>query len=649
MNRRRNGTLNLPAFCRIPYHDEKTAELERPQTEDRILSDQPTMNDEPVHLIKAAALVAVVWTLLVGGSLYWNLDSERQQTLGLANMEAVSNLSKDVSFRSWIASHGGVYVPVTEDTPPNPYLTHLRDRDVTTTDGRRLTLMNPAYVIRQVYERHSQRFGISGKITSLKLLNPNNAPDAWETKALKMLEAGNRSFTEEQVVDGKPALRSMIALIAEPACLKCHAQQGYQAGEVRGGLTATISLEPYLANERHQARIIITTHAVIWLMVCLGIFLAARQMLQRTRKRLQAELALKDSQQLFKTVSDYAGAWVFWRNPDGSLRYVSPSSERISGYSVDELVARPSLLTEMVYPDDRHIWEEHTHGADADQHPKPFEFRILTKQGELRWISHNCRSIYDEDGKFIGVRGSNSDVTDRHHKDELMMLQSRHAAMGEMVGNIAHQWRQPLTTLGLMAQNLRIDFNDRQLTRENLESYTQQSQQLIQEMSTTIDDFRNFFRPNKEKYQFCLKQSVASALNLLGAAFTSHGIEVSIDVPDDLSAYGYPNEYSQVLLNILTNAKDALVRQKPAHGRIEIRGHRDDGQAVLSVTDNGGGIPDGLFDKVFEPYFSTKPDGTGIGLYISRIIIERNMGGRITVCNTELGAEFSIYCPIAEV
>lgn len=613
------------------------------------MPDQQTISNEPAPLIKTATLVIVAWTLLAGGSLYWNLDSKHRQTLELAAKEASSNLDKDISFRSWVASHGGVYVPVTEDTPPNPYLAHLKERDVTTTDGRKLTLMNPAYVIRQVHARHSERFGIRGKITSLKLLNPKNAPDAWEIKALKMIEAGNRSFTEEQVMDGKPVLRSMIALIAEPDCLTCHAHQGYQAGDVRGGLVTTIPLEDYLASERRHSRVIVITHLAIWLLVCLAIFLAARQMLKRTRERLQAELALKDSQMLFKTVSDYASAWVFWRNPDGSLRYVSPSCEHISGYSADELVARPSLIAEMVHPDDRHIWEDHTHEADANQHPKPFEFRILTKQGKLRWVNHNCRPIHDENGKFIGVRGSNSDVTDRHLKDELMLLQSRHAAMGEMVGNIAHQWRQPLTTLGLIAQNLHIDFNDRKLSKENLENYTQQSQQLIQEMTTTIDDFRNFFRPNKEKHQFGLKQSVASALNLLGAAFTSHAIEVSIDVPEDLNAYGYPNEYSQVLLNILVNAKDAIVRQHPAHGRIDIRGYRDDGQAVLSVANNGGGIPEDVIDKIFDPYFTTKPDGSGVGLYISRIIIERNMEGSISARNTETGAEFTIRCQASAI
>lgn len=595
-------------------------------------------------LLQTAILIAIAWTLLVGGSLTWELYGHRLQVIELASKEARINFNKDISFRSWVASHGGVYVPVTELTPPNPYLVHIENRDIKAADGRTLTLMNPAYVMRQLHKEYSERFGIHSKITSLNLLNPNNAPDEWETRALKTFDTGTLEFSEVLTVDGKPVLRTMFALVAERDCLKCHAQQGYKVGDIRGGLGTTIDLQPYLDNERRTDQIALVVHLSIWLAGALAIFFVFRLFMKRAIERAKAIRELADSQLLFKTVTEHSSAWIFWRNPDGSLRYVSPACESICGYSSAELIARPTLFAEMVHPDDRSLWENHVQEADAAGNPKPFEYRILTKQGQLRWISHVCCPIYD-DGNFIGVRGSNSDVTEKHHNSELMIMQSRHAAMGEMVSNIAHQWRQPLTTLGLMAQNLRMDFIDQHLTREELENYTQKSQQIVNDMSATIDDFRNFFKPNKDKCSFKQKQSVTSALNLMGAALTSHDIRVSLDIPEDLSAYGFPNEYSQTLLNILANAKDAIVAHKPSHGQIDIRGYRDGGYAVLSIADNGGGIPEDIIDKIFDPYFTTKHEGSGIGLYMTRIIIEQNMGGNISACNTGTGAEFTLTLP----
>ena len=606
------------------------------------MSTERAESSETKSLIKTAILVAIVWTLLAGGSLGWNLSSKRQEILLLASKVAFANIGKDISFRSWVASHSNNNSATTENTS-SP---RIKRREFTTTDGRELPQMDPASVMHQVHELDSEHLGIHWKITSLKLLNPQNAPDAWETRALKTFETGNREFSELQTVNGKPVLRAMVALVAEQDCLQCHARQGYKKGDVRGGLGTMISMDAYLDSERYASRTIIVTHGIIWLLVSLAIYFVSKLMLQRTRERLKVALELKNSHMLLQTVADYATEWTFWRNPDGNLRYVSPACEKICGYSVDELIARPALLTEMAHRDDRNSWEQHLHTADADGHPKPLEYRILTKQGQLRWISHACRSIYDEDGKFIGVRGTNTDVTDRRHEDELLMLQSRHAAMGEMVSNIAHQWRQPLSTLGLIIQNLRRDYEDNQLTAIDVDTYTKDAYQLIQNMSATIDDFRSFFRPNKGMQPVNLKQSVTSALHLLGATFTSHGIEVSVEIAEDLCAYGYPNEYSQVLLNILSNAKDAIVGQKNPHGHIEIYGLRDENQAVLRIRDNGGGIPNQMIDKMFDPYLTTKPDGTGIGLYMSRIIIERNMGGSISVCNTEAGAEFTIRCPI---
>ncbi|MEE4278148.1 MAG: DUF3365 domain-containing protein [Halieaceae bacterium] len=173
------------------------------------------------------ALMAV-WSLVIAVSLLsWNGQAERE-AITLARNEAIANFNKDQAFRVWGTDYGGVYVPVSEETPPNPCLDHVEDRDVLTQSGRKLTLMNPAYMVRQMMDRYSDNYGIRGRITSLKPLNPDNAPDAWEQSALWAFENGvEEVFELSDEADGH-YLRLMRPMVTLEGCLKCHAEQGYK-------------------------------------------------------------------------------------------------------------------------------------------------------------------------------------------------------------------------------------------------------------------------------------------------------------------------------------------------------------------------------------------------------------------------------------
>ncbi len=233
-------------------------------------------------------------------------------------------------------------------------------------------------------------------------------------------------------------------------------------------------------------------------------------------------------------------------------------------------------------------------------------------------------------------------------QERLLIQQARLAAMGEMIGNIAHQWRQPLNALGLIIQNLRYDFRDGLLTGNLMDDTAKQAMQMIQGMSRTIDDFRNFFSPNREKSAFDPRHSVENALAILSASFEHSHIAVTLDAGETAAAYGYPNEFSQVLLNILGNARDAIQENAVENGAIHITIRRIEGMVGVTIRDNGGGVPAGVLPKIFDPYFTTKERGTGIGLYMSKMIVESNMGGRIEARNVEGGAEFTVICPLAE-
>jgi signal transduction histidine kinase len=264
---------------------------------------------------------------------------------------------------------------------------------------------------------------------------------------------------------------------------------------------------------------------------------------------------------------------------------------------------------------------------DAYVEKKKTEAELELRQQELRDLNRTLEQRIE------------TEVAASRDKDGMLIQQSRQASMGEMIGNIAHQWRQPLNTLALLVQELEFEFEDRTLDSAGVRDFAAQMLGVIDRMSTTIDDFRDFFKPNKEKVTFSVEATVLTTLSFVEAAFKSHSIEIRVEKENPGVLLGYPNEFSQVLLNILNNAKDVLVDRNPEQKVVRIRIGTLEGHQVVAVADSGGGIAPAVLPKIFDPYFTTKGPGkgTGIGLFMSRTIIERNMGGRLSVRNTTFG------------
>lgn len=235
-------------------------------------------------------------------------------------------------------------------------------------------------------------------------------------------------------------------------------------------------------------------------------------------------------------------------------------------------------------------------------------------------------------------------VDELREKELLLLQQSRLAAMGEMLVNISHQWRQPLNVLGILLQELNRRYHSGNFTAEFLEARVTRGKQIISHMSQTIDDFRNFLSPDKVKIQFNVKEVVETTLSMVRDSFTEMLVEVRITAADNIVIEGYRNEYAQAVMNILINARDVFRERKVANPQlaITISGHK--GRSRVTIADNAGGIASDVINRVFDPYFTTKPPdkGTGIGLFMSKMIIERNMGGRLSVRNINEGAEFMI-------
>lgn len=238
-------------------------------------------------------------------------------------------------------------------------------------------------------------------------------------------------------------------------------------------------------------------------------------------------------------------------------------------------------------------------------------------------------------------------VNEIRSKDQLMIQQSRQAAMGEMIENIAHQWRQPLHQLSLIQQNIFFGYQLNSLTSEQMQKYQEQSDQLFVFMGDTIDDFRNFFQPDKMRESFHLHESIEKVQGIVKASLSRNKIKFDFTYKENDALVGYANEFSQVVLNIINNAKDVLLERKIKNPKIVIKHAFQDNKHTVTICDNAGGIDKSVIGSIFDPYFTTKfkSQGTGIGLYMSKMIIEKSMGGTLTVSNTGSGACFSIVLP----
>jgi len=258
---------------------------------------------------------------------------------------------------------------------------------------------------------------------------------------------------------------------------------------------------------------------------------------------------------------------------------------------------------------------------------KEVEKKVQERTEELNQLNENLEKIVAEKTK--------ENITQL----DLLQQQSKLASMGEMIGAIAHQWRQPLNELSIAIQNLKYDYEDGLVDEKYVDKFIESSKKIILFMSTTIDNFRNFYRTDKTKEDFDVKEAIETTVFLQQAQLHNNNIDIEIK-GESFFVKSYKNEFQQVILNLINNAKDALLEQKIKNAKIiiEIK------DKTVTIKDNAGGIPIDILDRIFEPYFTTKEEGkgTGIGLYMSKIIIEKNIKAKLSVQNSENGAEFRI-------
>lgn len=338
-----------------------------------------------------------------------------------------------------------------------------------------------------------------------------------------------------------------------------------------------------------------------------------------------------------------------------STQFISKSIKRF-GFTKKNFEENFHSFLDLVYDEDKTKVLEIVNGVlKNDLKDFSFECRIKDFNKQILWISLRAITIKNHSGEVIHFYGYFNDITKiklnqeeleqrvqkeltkNREKDRILIQQSKLASMGEMLGAIAHQWRQPLNNVNLILQFLNDYFNSEKLDKQKVEKYINNAKKNIDYMSQTIDDFRDFYKPSKNKNLFKLKDSLNSVLFMVNHELNNLEIDVQLKC-EEIEVCSYENELKQSLLNILNNAKDAISKRKESEdfkAFISINVIKNGDKIEITISNNGGHIPNEIIERIFEPYFTTKFEdkGTGIGLYMTKSIIENNLRGSIKVKN----------------
>ena len=561
-------------------------------------------------LYKVAAILAAIWTLLIIASLCWNVYQDRRQMAELALKEVRTIFNKDQAFRLWATKHGGVYVPVTEETPPNPYLSHVPERDIRLPSGKRLTLMNPAYMLRQVMHDYSGLYGTKGHITSLNALNPANAPDEWERKALAAFKRGVGEMTEFTEVDGKPYLRFMQPLITQKGCLKCHGHQGYQEGDVRGGIAVALSLAPYLALERTRNSASLVSHGLLWLVGLTGIGIVSRRGRAVVRERMKA---------------------------DEEIRKLN---------------------------------------AELEQ-------KVRDRTAQIERANLAIRSVNEElQGRQEELREANA------------MLAEASKTKSDFLANMSHELRTPMNSIIGFSEVLQDEMYGK-LTEKQRE-YVNNIHGSGKHLLSLINDILDLSKVEAGKMElelnwFLIRNELNASLSMLNEKAMKNGIKLGCEIaPDaDIEIEADARKLKQIMYNLLSNAvkftpeggsvrvSARLTKDEGRGTRDEVRRTRDEGREtsdeieessvvqtseasdrassiVISVADTGTGIKPEDLPKLFNEFtqlesaYTKQHEGTGLGLALTRRLVELHGGSIWVESEYGNGSRFSFAIPIRQ-
>ena len=361
---------------------------------------------------------------------------------------------------------------------------------------------------------------------------------------------------------------------------------------------------------------------------------------------------LLENEGKLRAITDSSLDAIIMLDNQGRFIFSNPKAKEILGYDASELmgkdfhkIAAPKSFHEAA----KKAYEKFARTGEGAVLGQVLELSAIRKGGQEFPISLVLSGV-QIDGKWHGI-GFMRDITEKKEleselkqKDKIMLSQSRQAAMGDMISMIAHQWRQPITAIGMSAQNLQLDIELEDIDLKRFDTKLTTIVEQTEFLSKTIDDFRDFFKPNKKPNTNMLSNTVEGALSVVGKSLENNNIRLEKYFENDIQITTYHNELIQVLINIINNAKDIINIKEKDDGLITIQIYSDKDNAYIKVCDNAGGIPDSALSRIFEPYFTTKEGkgGTGLGLYMSKMLVEKHLKGEIIAENINGGACFTL-------
>jgi signal transduction histidine kinase/ActR/RegA family two-component response regulator len=571
------------------------------------------------------------WTLLLAFLLFWNIQHMKKTTISLAENNARMFWEKDILYRAWNVLHGGVYVPVSEETPPNPYL-DINNRDVMIA-GREYTLMNPAYMFRQVAEMGRKRTAIQGKITSLDPKGPENMPNLWEEKALLSFERGKKEYIDFAEVDGKSFVHFMRPIKAEKACFFCHQSKKNELGGTVGGISIVVPMENYFVQYRNNVHKLWIAFLAIWF-AGIGIICIMDNKIQKTIGKLfrseQQNIAILDTM-------DSVGVGLHIIDKAFRIRYANTTMEKWFGYRTDKICYKSA------------------HGKDA-----PCSFchlnQVIEQNDTIRYELNYNEQVFDVVATPIAMQDGTPaklevrlDVTDQkqvkaEQRRTLELLKAKESAESATVAksiflaNMSHEIRTPMNAIvGMSKLALETSLSEEQhnlISKVHIASHS---------LLSIINDILDFSRIESDKMKlemvdFHLREVVEHLSNLIRIKAEEKGVALNIksstDIPDVL--HGDPLRLGQILINLGNNA----VKFTP-HGRVDIKVELMEQQGDkfmldFSVSDTGIGMNTEQLGKLFHSFSQAddsttrKYGGSGLGLAISQKLVNM-MGSEILV------------------
>jgi|FLOH01.1.fsa_nt_gi two-component system, LuxR family, sensor kinase FixL len=369
--------------------------------------------------------------------------------------------------------------------------------------------------------------------------------------------------------------------------------------------------------------------------------------------RKLSEQALHESEEKFKSITDTAQDAIIMMDDEGKITYWNGAAEKIFGYKTEEVMGKllHGLLThERFFAAQKIGFSHFKETGEGSAVGKTLELSALRKDGSEFPVELSLSALR-KDGTWNAI-GIVRDITERKEmekelklKEQMMLAQSKQAAMGDMISMIAHQWRQPLAAMSMYVNNVQASLElDGKVSDEELNLCAHSVSEQIQHLSKTIDNFRNFFKPDQSKEKTTIEDVLNSTQNIIGSSLKNNNILLNIQNASKSSLFINKSSLVQVLLNIIGNAKDILLEKEIMQATININVNETKEAITISICDNGGGIPESIIDKIGQPYFTTKQElnGTGLGLYTSKTIAEKHLFGTLTWHNEEKGACFVI-------